>query len=294
MNPAIGSSQPEALIRPFRPDDSALLLEWRNHPSHRQQSFRSDPIPEEEHRAWFARFLAMPGNLGLILEAEGKPLAQVRFECGPLPGTARVSVAVSPGSEGRGLGFRVLSGSMVLPEVLSLGIQLRAETLSSNTASMRLFQKAGFLPVSQENREGKGFVEWRFLPRQHALREIPFSVMGLGSSVPSVLEGLKPFGLVPSPGKARDQASKGNPGTHAGRARHHLFLVTPSPSLIRMTTEGFGGPVFVLHTDRLEAFNLPRVVLGQFSGYASPILAPHARIMDILAFSGALLVAEKS
>jgi hypothetical protein len=53
----------------------------------------NEKIPFAEHQHWFNAFLADRRRFGFILEADGQPVAQVRFDPAELPGVYRIAIS---------------------------------------------------------------------------------------------------------------------------------------------------------------------------------------------------------
>lgn len=146
-----GSSIPDVLdIAPATPSDCLEVWRLANEPSVRRSAFSSAPIPLDTHRAWFATRLRRKESLMYILRIGGALAGLVRYD---RHGDAvAVDIAVSPGFRGRALGSRLLERTM--PTVSrQLGIsRILATVKSGNTASQRMFDKAGFAITARETR----------------------------------------------------------------------------------------------------------------------------------------------
>ena len=98
--------------RPARDEDLMRVFEWANDPAVRAASFRSEPIPLDVHRQWFARQLAEEDRMLLIVErddAAGRvPVGQFRFDAG----SEEVSVSVAESFRGRGMGAAVIRAGL--------------------------------------------------------------------------------------------------------------------------------------------------------------------------------------
>ena len=132
-------------IRPVSDQDVYRLWEWANEPGTRASSFRSDPIPWEEHLEWFARKCADAQCRMYILEADGLPAGQVRFDIGP-DGVAEVHVSLAAGSRGRGYGTVALRLGAARLFTDTNCAEVVAHIKAGNAASIRAFEKAGFRP----------------------------------------------------------------------------------------------------------------------------------------------------
>ena len=129
--------------------DAELLWQWANDPSVRANSFHPEPILLDEHLEWYKEKLTSSDTRIWILELNQVPVAQIRYDRVNTD-TAEISFSVVSEHRGRGLGTRslVLTSGMVCRE---LGVKrLRGRVFSSNDASVRVFTKAGFECVGQE------------------------------------------------------------------------------------------------------------------------------------------------
>jgi RimJ/RimL family protein N-acetyltransferase len=130
-------------IRVARQDDSEKLFEWRNHPTIRAASRKSEVINQEDHQKWFASVLASPDRLLLIGQREGLPVGVVRFD---IQGDeAEVSIYLVPDMQQSGQGRELLQSaeywvSANRPEVNKIS----AYVLGGNERSQYLFSGAGY------------------------------------------------------------------------------------------------------------------------------------------------------
>lgn len=133
-------------------DDAEILFEWRNDPRTRGSSRSQDPLDWEDHRAWVARTIDDPDRRLLIVEAEGVPVATCRWD---RHGDAdwEVSITVAPEQRGRGLASSVLAAAEEALDVASPS-RLIAVVHADNGASLKLFQRAGYLPQTPPDERG--------------------------------------------------------------------------------------------------------------------------------------------
>ncbi len=140
-------------VRQACPEDAEMLWTWANDPVVRANSFNTEPIAFESHKEWLAQKLASSGTRLWVLEIEGSPVAQIRYDL--ISGEmAEISFLVAPDCRGGGLGTRLLTltAGMACRE---LGARrLRGVTFSDNTASIRAFGKAGFRSMGEETIRG--------------------------------------------------------------------------------------------------------------------------------------------
>ena len=123
--------------------DSPRLYEWRNHPSVRKVSSNTEVIPWEGHQTWFARVMADTSKALLIGCREGLAVGVVRLDF--RDDEVEVSIYLVPDTTTRGLGRALLLGAerwvaKFRPEAHTV----RAQVLSGNEPSHRLFSRAGY------------------------------------------------------------------------------------------------------------------------------------------------------
>ena len=130
-------------------DDCQLIWEWANDPDVRQLSFSSDFIPWEEHLQWFAKKLSDPNCFQFIaLDSNNTPIGQIRFDIHEK--NAEVAVSLDKGKRQQGYGSILIRKGVVnlirLTQINNIHAFIRAE----NKASIRVFQKAGFVYQNTE------------------------------------------------------------------------------------------------------------------------------------------------
>ncbi|MEQ2010477.1 MAG: bifunctional UDP-2,4-diacetamido-2,4,6-trideoxy-beta-L-altropyranose hydrolase/GNAT family N-acetyltransferase, partial [Limisphaerales bacterium] len=147
-------------LRPGTADDCRRVWEWANEPAVRAVSFTSDPIPWEQHVAWFTRRLADANTRLWLAEQTGSPLGQVRFDLdGP---TATISVSLDATQRGKNLGA-LLIWSVCQKLFRESAVEtIHAFIKPDNAASIRAFEKAGFEPVGQTTVKGCAALRFEF------------------------------------------------------------------------------------------------------------------------------------
>lgn len=134
-------------VRPLTDDDCRLLWAWVNDPGVRAASFQSQPIPWEEHVAWFHAKRADPQRaMFIVLDDAQRPIGQVRFEPEDADGGAEVIISIAGDHRGRGLGTEALRAACEAYRPLGLARRVMAYIKPENVASIRIFEKAGFAP----------------------------------------------------------------------------------------------------------------------------------------------------
>jgi UDP-2,4-diacetamido-2,4,6-trideoxy-beta-L-altropyranose hydrolase len=133
---------PPLRLRRVEEDDCRLIWEWANDPVTRAVSFSSAPIPWEAHVDWFYRKLEDRSCVFLVVELpDGTPVGQVRYDREEHEWI--ISVSVAPEFRGRGYGTAIIALS--LDAFWRQYRALHAYIKPDNLASIRAFEKAGFV-----------------------------------------------------------------------------------------------------------------------------------------------------
>jgi pseudaminic acid synthase len=130
-------------LRPVTLDDARLLFDWKNDPAVKRSAIVRKEITWEEHVAWLNARLKDAGTVFYIIENDGQPWGQIRFDI--RGNEATVSISLDKAHRSRGIGQAVLKA--VCPTVMTdhLLSVVRAEISRDNTASLTSFFKAGFV-----------------------------------------------------------------------------------------------------------------------------------------------------
>jgi UDP-2,4-diacetamido-2,4,6-trideoxy-beta-L-altropyranose hydrolase len=134
-------------LRPAVLADEVLYHRWANDLEVRRQSFRSDPIPLEQHRHWFrARLQSSQALLRVLIDSEGCPLGQIRLERNAVdPARAVIGFSLDPLARGHGLAAELLQlGLAELARRWGADALAYGEVLQANVASAKAFLRAGF------------------------------------------------------------------------------------------------------------------------------------------------------
>jgi RimJ/RimL family protein N-acetyltransferase len=138
--------------------DARLLWEWRNEEATRLRSFDGAPVPWNSHLKWLDGKLASEACRIWILEADARPVGQIRFE--RQDSVALVNYSIDVHHRGRGLGTAILKLSA--PQACrELGVTSIAGLVKvSNDASCRAFAAAGFVRTSDVVEAGSACVRF--------------------------------------------------------------------------------------------------------------------------------------
>ena len=130
--------------------DIPLVFDWQQMPETRKYALNSSVPTWEEHRNWMTKQLAEPTNYFYILEHTRKDgetcsvgVLRLNRES---KGEYLVSIFIAPACHGQGFGLKALE----YLDVVHPDITLNATVLKANTASQRLFTRAGYRRLSAE------------------------------------------------------------------------------------------------------------------------------------------------
>lgn len=142
-------------LRPATIEDADLLLELRNEPSARANSFNQRPIDRAEHLAWMQSKLAQHDACRIWIAVEdGRAIGQARVDR-TSETTGEISVAISLGARGRGTGALVIDRASELAfQQLNLDA-ISARVKPDNDASRRAFSRAGYSESATDEQGGE-------------------------------------------------------------------------------------------------------------------------------------------
>ncbi len=145
----------QIMLRHCEESDCAFYFELVNDLAVRQQSFDTKPILWAAHCQWFAAKRRDANCRMMVLEAQGLPMGQIRFDI--VGNTASIDYSLDPLVRGRGWGeVLVRLGTQA---IFKGGISaVRAEVKLGNTASRAVFERLGFASVPSEDSERSVYV----------------------------------------------------------------------------------------------------------------------------------------
>ncbi len=141
----------EISYRRARADDVLLIYEWANDKVSRENSYFTEAIPLETHKAWFTKKLADPASLIYIAEFNQEPAGMIRYDV--LEDHAVVGVSVAEPFRGKGLAPEFLKGTAKLYFERN-SVPVEAFIKTQNQASIRSFEKAGYKKTREEKVHG--------------------------------------------------------------------------------------------------------------------------------------------
>lgn len=135
-------------------NDMMITFEWASNPYLRKFSPNSGSIPMETHQRWFHKKLEDPNCRFYIVKMDGKPAGTCRLDFINHNADAEISYLLDPQFHGKGLGLKTIQ-ELVEKAKLELTpaiprINLIATVHKQNVASLRIFEKAGFVLTSPE------------------------------------------------------------------------------------------------------------------------------------------------
>jgi len=140
-------------IRRAQEEDLMLYFSWANDPEVRHNSFNQEPISLEKHEHWFRSKLTNPNAFLYVLESDGKPVGQIRFDIGGEDNAlvAEIDISVAPEARGRGFSLHLFKhGIAAFAAEAPLPITLQGSVKASNEASCQAFLQAGFNEEAQQ------------------------------------------------------------------------------------------------------------------------------------------------
>jgi UDP-2,4-diacetamido-2,4,6-trideoxy-beta-L-altropyranose hydrolase len=135
--------------------DCETLWLWRNDSVTRRASRTKEAIPWTDHESWFSSVMSNPDRHLLIAEADGSPVAMVRFDrLETEPNAYEISINIRPDSRGSGVGRAVLSTACAEFAAARGATRITAGVDEGNEASRRLFESCGFSQTAPADAHG--------------------------------------------------------------------------------------------------------------------------------------------
>lgn len=136
-------------IRPSRAEDRADFWLIRNDSSARAASGNPAVVPWGDHVLWWQRALETRGREMFTAELAGHVIGYVRFDA-EQDGVYATSIALAPQYQGCGLGGRILQAGLDEMTRRHPEASIIARIQETNIASVRIFQRVGFLEAGLE------------------------------------------------------------------------------------------------------------------------------------------------
>jgi RimJ/RimL family protein N-acetyltransferase len=125
-------------LRKATHNDWKILLDWRNDPTTRENSFETGEVSEQTHKLWFNDSLLNPYREIYILEDNNIPVGSIRSD-NVATNKYVLSWSIAPNQRGNGYGTKILE--LFLKDKTGNFI---AEIKPENIASIKMVQKNGF------------------------------------------------------------------------------------------------------------------------------------------------------
>ena len=155
---AILSGRLDLTIRMAGKGDMEAVYELSNDPVVRANSINREPIPWDDHVAWYNSKIASDDCCYYLIFDGDRLAAQVRFDIED--GTALISISINETHRGRGLSSRILreTSSRFFKE--SDVQSIIAEIRTDNEGSVRAFEKAGYTLLKTIRIKGDPFYQY--------------------------------------------------------------------------------------------------------------------------------------
>lgn len=145
-------------LRPATIDDTKLIFEWANAPDVRHNSFNTDNISWDVHKAWMEGILANESTLLYILVEDDNHIGQVRLAF--KAGKWEISYSIASAFRAQGYGKIILQ--LAENELIRgghVGERLYAEVKTDNIASQRIFKQLGYSEVAAQHNNAYGYTK---------------------------------------------------------------------------------------------------------------------------------------
>lgn len=148
-----GTRDMTVALRKADESDMGRVWVWNNEPAARAASTRSESIPWEAHQRWFAAKLRDPQTaLWIVERANIGAIGTVRVE--RAGDEDIISLALTPGVRGRGLGAVVIVEAIRQWRHAGVERPVVALVKPDNVASIKAFERAGFVLAGRRDIDG--------------------------------------------------------------------------------------------------------------------------------------------
>ena len=144
------------VLRKASLEDAFCLFNWKNDPENLKNSHSHNPVVWEDHMNWLEMLLKNPDRILWVLEEEGTPVGQLRFDIQLVKlrqrywKQAEISYSVASQSRGKGIGKYLLQMAEMEAKRLEIDL-LYGEVLAHNEASRKLFQSLKYVEKREES-----------------------------------------------------------------------------------------------------------------------------------------------
>jgi len=139
-------------LRKVTASDSNNLLAWRNEDSTIPWMGQTRRLTVEEHNLWFTKALHDNNLLFLIIEVDGVPVGQIRYQRSnhaQASTAAKVSINIASQHHGKGLATLAFAKGSALVRSTNFAQSVFANVLPNNFGSIRAMEKAGFKKIKK-------------------------------------------------------------------------------------------------------------------------------------------------
>jgi len=142
-------------------DDARNLWTWRNDPATLQWSRTNSKVAYESHLSWLKDSLDRDDRLLMVVEHDSQLVGVVRWDRVAI-GQWEVSVTLAPEARGKGLAVpTIIFGQREIRNTVGNSLLCIATVHQHNVASLRLFERAGYLPFRPVDTDGfAGYARW--------------------------------------------------------------------------------------------------------------------------------------
>lgn len=137
----------EIKLRKASPHDSKNVLDWRNEPTTIPWMGETRALSFDEHQVWFLKSLSDPHCLFFIIEADMKPIGQIRYHHNTdlIENTAKVSINIANEMHGKGVASIAFRTGSELVREFEFAKNIFAYVRPDNIGSIKAMENAGFL-----------------------------------------------------------------------------------------------------------------------------------------------------
>jgi RimJ/RimL family protein N-acetyltransferase len=149
-------------LRKANESDLNTIYEWANDELTRKNSFSSEQIQFENHKIWWYSKMKNTNADYYICEVEGKPAGIVRFDKDNQSEHFIIGITIAPIFRGKGLSDRFLKLSC-FEFFKTHNDTVNAYIKKTNVASVKAFEKAGFIYVEDTLLQGIQSVKYQLM-----------------------------------------------------------------------------------------------------------------------------------
>lgn len=142
-------------LRLLEERDLPLTLSWRNHSDSRRWFHSAEIISDQQHRAWFQRYLERSDDYVFIFVNDELPVGQAAIY-DIADGVATFGrVLVDPEQRRRGISHRLVAACLAAADTRLSIERLHLDVMLDNAAAIRVYEAAGFrIDESREAPQG--------------------------------------------------------------------------------------------------------------------------------------------